>query len=237
MTDAAKNQNETEIVNELEIDQSMMDFTGSKYRSIFTSGWVGEWIDSYIPTEREEFEKQRNDPLVLSALQGLLDGNLDGLLKYLKETPDSALSFQLRIALVTLLEGSSEETRFRLRLDKHPNLSRKARTLTEVNKEAGRFWIMLTAFHRAKGFQRGNLQLGLEAAAVAGGVSRQRADQILFAEIRDLWRPHSLAAGDGPLDFNGACRLGDDDIMYPPDYMKGEVLTPIVRPKQQRKKI
>jgi hypothetical protein len=236
MSDATENQNVTVVISGMDIHPSLSHPNRPKHRSIMTSGWVGEWIEKYTPADSDEFEKQRNDPLVLGALQGLMNGNLEGLLTYLKETPESALSFQIRIALVTLLEGSSEETRFRLRLDKHPSLPRKAKTQAEVNEEAGRFWIMLVAFHEAKGFHRAGLQEGLIAAAKAGGVSRQRADQILFAEIRDLWRPHALAAGDGPLDFNGACRLGDDDIMYPPDYKKGEVLTPIVRPKQKREK-
>jgi hypothetical protein len=235
MSDATENQNVTVVISGMDIHPSLSDPNRPKHRSIMTSGWVGEWIIKYMPADSDEYEKQRNAPLVLGALQGLLDGDLGGLLTYLKETPDSVLSFQIRSALVTLLEGSAEETRFRLRMDKHPSLPRKAKTQTEVIKESGRFFTMLVAFHDAKGFHRAGLQDGLIAAAKAGGVSRQRADQILFAEIRDLWRPHSLAAGDGPLDFNGACRLGDDDILYPPDYKKDEVLTPIARPKQRRK--
>jgi hypothetical protein len=205
------------------------------------SGWVGQWIDRYTPNDAQEFIRQRDDPLVLTALSDLNDCKLDGLLAYLKNSEPNEFSFAIRAALVDSLEGSGDDARYRLALVKHPNHEKIAPPKSKKTSTQWRFVRMLQAYHDAGGFKSKMRAIGLEAAGKAGGFKGndngyKRAEQILAPSVVEIWRPRSKVAGSNQIDIDNTIWLGDEEILYPIEYFDGRCAEPIERPARSRKK-
>jgi hypothetical protein len=162
-----------------------------------------DWLRRFVPDDWQEQWEVLQDGFANDALSDMKDGDLAGLLSYLKNANSPVLNFRVRQALVDLLEGGVE-ARWRLTCAKHPDiLERRPHPWSIEWKMTARTLMMLQAYHRVGGFKRAGSKRGRHAAMLAtrdmalmlkpleplsdGGVQK-----ILTGELLSRWKPVSI---------------------------------------------
>jgi hypothetical protein len=184
------------LLKSIDLDQVILNYDGGSPE-----------VDAFLETLRNPFDPKLRYTSAERAVNGMYNGELHGLVEYLKEEKDGKFDPELRSALLGFLEGEESLFPRRLILTKHPAATTKFVPDDKLDELLDRFLILIQGYHCAQGFKRGWQQRGFHQAQVrleertGVKISLKRIQQILSADVLAAWKPISDRFGNMPIDF------------------------------------